>query len=192
MRDRTLQGLDLKPYIEGLDRKMFGYKITMALAGLLTLAFVGISLFYSYMLSYLMLGLGLIMLLGSAYIYFGYTQLTQPNEPYERIDLKITQKDLKTKEFKAWLEKHKFQTLKKGKHTYIHHWYAFAYVPIHFVIKPEKDHSKVYYLWPRQSLVVSPDHPNLTKTLGPYKVRERELNQDMKALKELGKVLDKN
>jgi hypothetical protein len=74
---------------------------------------------------------------------------------------------------------------------YFYFWYAYAYAPIYFVIKLEENTKRmyVYYLWTRQYFVVSPEHPNISNPLSPYRVREREIERDRLVLKELEKTI---
>jgi len=195
MKKRYLNdfGQDYEPYLRNLKKKWGGVKLILLASSLFLAVFIVFIYVYQTNFMIAMTLLAAVMCIGSLYIHISYMLLTRPEKHFieKRLKIKDLQK-LERTELRKWAERNKMLIRKDAGVRYYYYWYAYFYVPVYFVIKLDMNYKmmSIYYLWPRQYLVVSPDHPNISSAYGLYKVRRREVEKDRKILAELDDILD--
>jgi hypothetical protein len=188
-------GLDYEPYLKNLDRKWTGQKLILIFAGSFLILFIALFLLmYQTQLVIVMIALCSVMTMGSLFILNGYRLLTRPKDHYlkKKFDVKDLEKLARTK-LRTWADKNQMLTRKEAGVYYFYFWYPYVYAPVYFTIKLEANTNLmyVYYLWPKQYFVISPEHLNISNSLSPYRVRKREVERDKSVLKEMMKIIGK-
>lgn len=189
----TIFGPDYEPYLRNLKKKWGGQKLLLGVSASFFLSFVVLAFLYQTMIIFTMLGLAALMTLGTFFIVNGYRLLNFPKDHFIKKKIK-TKRDvdkLVRTDLRKWADKNKLLYRREAGFHYYYFWYAYAYSPIYFVMRIDENEKNVksYYLWPRQFIVASPGHPNITSPASPYRVRERELERDKKVFKQLMIIL---
>ncbi len=189
-RDTTDFGPDHEPYLRNLSKKKLSVKLILFPSVLLLVFLVVFYFLDPTFPTLIMLGLCAIVSLLSLIMLNGYRMLTVPEDHYikKKFDAKNFDKLSRTT-IRKWADKNGMLTRKDAGVHYYYSWYAYPYAPIYYVVKLHYNEGEmyVYYLWPKQYLVASPDHPNISSPFSLYRLRERELKKDRTILEELEK-----